>query len=188
MTMQQALSALSEQLTDLDQALDHLSWAIVQDQPPTGGGSSPVGSLDDLVQAMRGWVKEAQGAIALESLPVAGMPYLPQVRRSLVACQRYCLQVADLFHEQLLSPENESALRGLARGQEPDWQRWAHGVRDALEQCRRPLHGVNQGLVQCWQEVSELTDPHTILFDPTQATPVAPRPRFNVAANEGPTV
>ena len=64
MTMQQALATLSERLTDLDEALDHLSWAVVQDQPPADGAPSPAGHLDDMAQAMRGWVAEAKQVIA----------------------------------------------------------------------------------------------------------------------------
>jgi hypothetical protein len=166
MTMQQALTALSEKLTELEQALDHLSWAIVQDQPPTDGGPSPAGGLDDLVQAMRGRVVEAENAVAGVQHPATGSHGLPMIRRSLVVCQRHCAQVTEMFHEQVLSPEKVSVLQHLTRGSDPDWRSWAAGVRDALEQCRQPLHGANQALLQCWQEVSELTDSLAVTVSP----------------------
>lgn len=169
MTMQQALATLSERLTDLDEALDHLSWAVVQDQPPADGAPSPAGHLDDMTQAMRGWVAEAKQVIAGRQGSAAILPPLPAVRRALVICQRLCLQTAGVFHEQLMAADNESALRQLARGQDPDWRRWAHGVRDALEQCRAPLHAVNEALLQCWQELSELVDPPSVTISQIQS-------------------
>lgn len=159
MTIQQAMTTMAEKLTNLEQALDHLSWAIVQGQPPLDADDgSPAGHFDDLVLEMRGWVVEAKDSIRDDRWCIEGQISLPHLRRTLVTCQEYCLKITDLFHERLASPQCASNLRQLVRDRGPEWQQWALGVRDALEHCRVPIFEMNQALIQCCQEASEQAD------------------------------
>jgi hypothetical protein len=157
MTMQQSFLVLASALDELDRAFDHLTWAVAQGQPVAKGNSesSPAGALDDVVQELRGWVAEAQKCLEVSrGRPAADAS---PAYRALVDCQRYAVLLAERFNHRLAAPDALSVLGLLSRGDDADWQSWAIGVRDAIERCRVPLHELNTALLQCWQELAELS-------------------------------
>lgn len=151
MTMLEAFTELIEGLRTVNQALDHLVWAINEDNP-ADEEASPASRLDDSVQELQGWVVEASCALAdLRSAPQDS----PPLYRTLVDCQRRCGQIVEQFNSRLSAPETTAWLTTLTRAEEQPWRSWAWGVRDALEACRGPIYGLNGALLRCWSELAE---------------------------------
>ncbi len=157
MTMREAFAELYNSLLTLNQAFDHLVWAINEDRPQ-GDDTSPVGRLDDTVQELQGWVVETTQRMA----PVRdARPQSMAINRSLVDCQRRCGRIIDQFNNHLVGNETVAWLAILARDEDKQWRSWAWGVRDALEACRIPVYALNQALLRCWSELVETNEaPH----------------------------
>ncbi len=177
MTMQAAFDNLSLRLRELDEALAHLEWAILNGQPDRED-QSPVIGLYDKVVALRGHATEAAAAVA----QAPGRGSLAPARLALVDCQRrYGLALA-AYYNDLATPDLFETLRAFiavtavpakmgdetvapAAFETRDWSPWAWGVRDALDGCAAPIHELNNALWQCWQELADRADPPEVIVN-----------------------
>ena len=170
MTVQDAFNTLSHNLRQLDDALAHLEWAVINGPPSPA--PAPVGELYDRVIALRGSVAEAQTAVTGLGLSSPTGTQLASARRALADCQRHLGQTLTDYYQELSTPAVTGALHSLmvttATGYRPTpdaegWKGWAYGVRDALDNCATPLSDLNLSLTQCWRELADHADPPAVL-------------------------
>lgn len=167
MTMREAFDDLSRRLHDVDGALAHLEWSVVNGQM-AAGGENTAGDLYDKVGFLRGTFAEAAAAVGIEPARWS----VSQTRLALAECQRLSGQAVAAFYNDLMTPELFDVLNSLMGDQpasemmaEPaasevapgstGWAGWAYGVRDALDNCASPIYNLNRALLQCWGELAD---------------------------------
>jgi hypothetical protein len=120
----------------------------VGDAPPAG--SLLVDKLDDNVSGILGALEEALASAA----NAAGRPHA-ELPRCLAACQEQALRALSLYSASLDAPDVRGDLAAAGR-KSGEWQSWSKAVRDAIEDCRGPLHEVLRAVFACWSELGEI--------------------------------
>jgi hypothetical protein len=149
-----AKNPLCTGLSQLEQALHSLSWAIVQGQPKTEQGHALADYYDEAVTEMTGQVMTAHEALDCDRKQAAGSPGFSQIRAGMITCQQNFNQLSGRFYGDLVSFERIEELNELARRKGQKWAGWVLGVKDALNQCHQPLYELSQTLLQEWIELT----------------------------------
>ena len=151
MALRKTLEALRTELERLAQALLELH-VNAKDEP--GAGSALGDSFADAADDLQGWLAEGSdsldGALGLPSHPLD----LDATRLALATCHARALAVGGRLNE-LLDYESVSELARFSERPGDPRRGWAESMRETLERCRETLDGLHQGVLECWQELTE---------------------------------
>lgn len=149
-------------ITRLDALLatlrDLLQWAVTQAKP-LAHDHVLVSRYEDLVVELIAGVEEARCSANAAQLQLSNRNELAGACLALVDCQRQSNRVARRFFIELVSFEALSNLERLAAEKREPWASWVQGVMDALRRCRTPITDVDEAIICCWQEVSDIVEP-----------------------------
>jgi hypothetical protein len=150
-----AFNDLYAKVSQLGETLDLLP-AIVRDAPDLGDEQHfLVGRWADTVADL---YRTQQAALlaAARGTEAVGYPLdMELARQSLSVCHRSYNSLAELFTSECVSYSAISELVELGDQRGEGWLTWATGVRQAIENCQRPVSDVNLSLLECWQELAE---------------------------------
>ena len=136
---------------------DLLQWAVTQAKP-LDHEHVLVSRYEDSVVELIADVEEARCSANAAQLELSNRKELAGACRALVACQRQSNKVSKRFFIELVSFEALSNLERLAAEEREPWASWVQGVKDALGRCRTPITDVDEAIVCCWQELSDLVE------------------------------
>ena len=154
MALEAAFRDLEVQSRRLYETLGELRLMIVEDKPELGE-SVLVDTLGDTVEDLLGWLTEALAAASQGRRAVTSLADPSCAQQQLVRCQERFNRIAERFFAELVSYEQLAELLSAGQERGGEWQAWAWGVKEALENCRQPVGGVNQALFCCWRAVTE---------------------------------
>lgn len=159
MSLATAFAELHARVTQLEQALDNLLWAVVQGQPQQEPGHALIDYYEAAASDLAGLSQEARAAAA-RGLAAASTPQsVAGVRQALIAVQEQFNRLSGSYYQELVCFERLDGLSRLMRRNSSELARWAQGVSDALHRCPQPLYEVSQALFCCWQSLSERACP-----------------------------
>lgn len=154
MSLEMAFHELSGQIRKLRDTFLGVRLTVVEDKP-LRDEVVLVDTFGNAVEDLVGWVEEALAAAA-QGEQFAGNPMdAYRARRALTTCHERFNRLALQFSTELICYERILELKRFGRKRGGEWLRWTNTVKQALDQCRPPLHEVNQALFLCWQELAE---------------------------------
>jgi hypothetical protein len=154
MALEAAFQELWGRLQHLEECLAFVQVTVVEDTPARGD-TVLVDQFSNATLDIRGLLAEAIAA-AVEATQAVGHPLdVDRARRALAKCQERFHRVARRFAADLVSYERIADLTSLGLERRGGWRDWSHGVKVAIEACRRPLDEAADALFQCWQEIGE---------------------------------
>lgn len=155
MSLTTAFAELHARVTQLEQALDNLLWAVVQGQPQQAPGHALIDYYEAATSDLVGQSREAKEA-ATRGLAAASAPQgMANVRQSLITAQEQFNKLSESFYQDMVCFERLDGLNRLMRRHDNELAKWAQGVSDALHRCPQTFYEVNQALFGCWQALSE---------------------------------
>lgn len=175
MAIEHSFRLLRRRLTLLKEAVDELHLNIsgdyypqsrpnhqagvdeVREQPPF-----PVEQLDDAVSDLQGAIEEAQHAAATTERALRYPRRLPEIQTALITIQRCMNGVLKTYLEDVYAYESMQRLAVMGSRKGGEWPKWVALVRTVIQACRSPLYETFQALLECWQELAEITAPKAI--------------------------
>jgi hypothetical protein len=122
---------------------------------PQKRGAALADDLENTVLDILGLAEDARTAARIAEKATAHPTDLDRARRALAKCQRNFHQIERQFSSELVSYEKLRDLTSLGNERGGEWQAWAGGMKDAIEQGREPLEEASKTLAACWQELVE---------------------------------
>lgn len=154
MAVEAAFHALEERLRTLRSAFRALRVIAVEDRPQ-GGDSALLDAMEDAVEDILGWTREALGAAARGCAAITSFMDVDQARRALTAAQELLDRIGQRLTYDLLSYERLTELATLGEERGGEWVGWAETMNGTLDGCRKPLYDTGQAVLLCWQELTE---------------------------------
>lgn len=155
MTLADSFEDLMRRLDDLLAVLrDVLQWAVTQGKPATDDHVL-ASRYEEMATELIARTEEARCIANAGKLGLTGQDDFAGAGRALVSCQECVNGISRTFFSDIVSFEALADLDNLAAEQQEHWGPWVRGVRDALDQCWRPIEAVNESLIQCWKSLTE---------------------------------
>jgi len=111
--------------------------------------------LEEALLEMIGTLNDTRKAVFEARKAVGHPPDLDQARRLLTVSQDCFHRLERQFAAELISYDKLRQLAQLGRSRGPEWSRWAHSIKQGIEQCGEPIEVSNKALSACWQELAE---------------------------------
>lgn len=154
MSLEATLERLRAELARLQDAVSALQVTVSQDKPKHDEVVL-ADLLDDMATDLLGMLDEATESVAQRLADSQPDGQLKKTRRTLYLVQKLTIEFMFKYFSELAAHENISRL--LAMGQERGraWQHWVKAVNMAVERCAAPLRGVENAVLECWNELGE---------------------------------
>jgi hypothetical protein len=144
--------ALPSSLHQLHEALNELE--VTLGDTPRDDESALADDLESVVIDLMGTLHEARRASLNAQRALAPPHDLDRARRALTLCQDRFHRLEKQFASGLVSYEKLAELARLGN-ERRGWLPWANTVKQAIDQCRRPLERTSKALAACWEELAE---------------------------------
>ncbi|SRR6266566_2730280 len=155
MALQIAFEDVEARLKELQDALLHLHFAVVEARSPRIAHHLADRLGDQVIPDLQGLTRdallEAETGVAASSHP----PDIGTCGHALLGCQKDLNQIAGRFWTELGSYGPISDLIGLGEEHSAEWRIWTEGVLNALDRCQQPVYDASEGLAVCWEEILE---------------------------------
>jgi hypothetical protein len=159
MSMESTFEDLWTRVHELRDAVVAMQLTVVEDRP-RDSDVVPVQALGNAVGDLLGAVQEALEAASdgLGAVRTRGDPRA--VRGALLQAQAATNTAGRLLAEEVGDRARLGDLDALAGSRRRAWGPWMAGVTEAIDRCGPPLWDVQQGLQNCWSELTDhLTEP-----------------------------
>jgi hypothetical protein len=154
MALEKTFQELPAELRRLRDTILGLRLTVVEDKPRRDEVVL-VEHQGNAVEDLLGWAEEAVVAAVEAQQAVAHPLNEHRARHALTTCQDRYNRLVQQYWSELASYEQIAELMRFGRSRRGEWQAWTRGVRQALEDCRRPLQDAGQALFRCWQDLAE---------------------------------
>lgn|SRR5262249_3126518 len=132
-----------------------LRWAVTNGKP-LGDDHALAGRFEDWTTEMVTLMDDAEQA-ALDGQDAAlGKLDLGTSGTATLRCHKSIRQCAKLFDIQLTSPQTVAALQRLESENQGRWTAWVRSVSEGLADCRAGLEAIEDAIIECWAEWSEV--------------------------------
>ncbi len=155
MALQVAFEDVQARLKELQEALLHLHFSVVEARSPRIDHHLADRLGDQVIPDLQGLTKDALLAAETGAAASSHSPDAVTCGRALLACQKIVNQMVEGFWTELGSYRPIADLIGLGEERNAEWQVWTHGVLNALDACQQPAYHVSEAVLQCWQELLE---------------------------------
>jgi hypothetical protein len=161
MAMEPAFQYLWTRVHEARDAVVVMQLTVVEDQP-RDSDVVPVQALGDAVGDLLAVVQETLEATS-DGLRALGANSGPgAVRDALLRAQQAANKAGRVLANEVADRARLGDLDALARSRGRAWGPWMAGVAEAIDRCGPPLWDVQQGLLNCWSELTDrLTEPLT---------------------------
>ncbi len=154
MSLEKTFQELQAELRKLRDTLLGLRLTVVEDKPRSDEVVL-VERTGNTVEDLLGWAEEALLAAGEAEQATAYPLDEHRLRKALATCQERYGRLVQQYLSDLAPYEQMAELLRFGRRRSGEWQAWTRSVKQALEDCRQPLHDVSQALFHCWQDLSE---------------------------------
>lgn len=153
---------------------ERLRWAVLNEKP-LGDDHALAGRFEDWTIEMTTLMDDAEQSTLNGQDAALGKLDLGSSGAAILRCHKSVRQCAKLFDIQLTSPETVAALGQLESQGHGRWTAWVRGVSEALADCRSGLEEIEDAIVECWAQWSEVAVASSGRSDKPGARPIRSR-------------